>query len=179
MILTFLRCFSQYRDLESDLDAAVLKTSAMEARAVEAESQIDIVPELRSEIASLQHDVSSLQEANQALETDKTVLQDRLESAIEEKTRIWATFQESLRGERYALQSMANVSVQKTGGGIPFPDAHSLPPNAVPKPQDAGPIGRSSRMLPSEIQDRNNREFIREYVGSMRVPKDGVVEVGS
>lgn len=145
-MLWFLRLFRQFRELES---LAVMQSESAE------------------ECARNQADIESLREANQQLSTEKLLLEDRLESAIADKDRLWETMQESLRGERYAYQTMVNHATQKTGAGTPYPDAHSLPASEIRKPQAPGPIGRSARVLPSEMAQRQKREFVRNYVDAV------------
>lgn len=156
-MLWFLRLFRQFREL----DALVLsQAERIEACAKDQER----ISELLVENESLNTDLENLREANQELSSEKSLLEDRLSSAIADKDKLWETMQTALQGERFAYQTMVNHSVQKTGGGIPYPDAHSLPAQSVHKPQEPGPIGRSARVLPSEIAERSTRKFVQEYV---------------
>ncbi len=116
---------------------------------------------------SLEHDVTSLQESNQDLIHEKSLLEDRLASAIQDKDRIWDSMQTALQGERYALQTMVNHAVQKNGGGVPFGEAHVLPAAEIRKPQTPGPIGRSARVLPSEMAARATSTFVRGWMETL------------
>ena len=149
-MLWFLRLFSQFRELE-----ALAEMQA--ARAEEFDRE-------QGRARTLATDNESLREANQQLTTEKLLLEDRLESSMQDRDRLWETMQESLRGERYAYQTMVNHATQKTGAGTPYPDAHSLPASEVRKIQTPGPIGRSSRVLPSEMASRATKQFIHDYV---------------
>lgn len=157
MTLRFLRLFAEFRDLEDLV--------SMQARNFEASDGSYKV--LSAVNAELRTELEDLREANQNLTTDKLLLQDRLESAIGDKEHLWATTNRAMEGERYAYQTMVNHAIQKNGGGIPFPDAHALPPAEIRKPQLPGPIGRSSRMLPSEMAHRATSQFVREFVESL------------
>ena len=149
-MLWLLRLFPQFRELEA--------LAAMQAaRVEECEGQ-------QQSIETLTAENESLRESNQQLSTEKLLLEDRLESSTQDRDRLWETMQESLRGERYAYQTMVNHAVQKTGAGTPYPDAHSLPASEIRKPQAPGPIGRSARVLPSEMANRASRQFIHDYV---------------
>ncbi len=108
--------------------------------------------------------VETQAQAIQDLDSEKLRLQDRLDAAIADKENLWQMIRESLDGERYALHTMVNHAVQKSGAGIPFQDAHSLPLNTVAEPQESGPVGRRGRLLPSEMLARKNNAFIEEYV---------------
>ncbi len=159
-MLWFLRLFSHYRELEA--------LTAMQARTVEECDRNAVrMQELVVDNESLRHDVTSLQESNQDLIHEKSLLEDRLASAIQDKDRLWETTQTALQGERYAYQTMVNHAVQKNGGGIPFGDAHALPPNEVRKVQVPGPIGRSARSLPSEGAMRASNAFVKSYMETL------------
>jgi hypothetical protein len=149
----FLCLFREFRDLEerANLLARNLEDSDRKA----------------SEGIDLKEAMEQLQEETQALSAEKMLLQDRLEAATADRDRLWEMANQALNGERYAYQTMVNHAVQKNGGGIPFGDAHSLPPAEVRKPQTPGPIGRSSRMLPSEGAARRTNQFVREFVETL------------
>lgn len=141
MILHLLRLFSTFRDLEALAD--------LHAR----------------NMASLDVDLKACRESHEELSTEKLRLQDRVDVAEAEVERVWELFRESLGNERIALRTMVNHATQRSGGGVPFPEAHSLPPNATPRVQEPGPIGRRGRMLPSQLAAQANAEFIRKAYG--------------
>jgi hypothetical protein len=155
-MLWFLRLFPIFRNLE-----ALVQIQAKKAEEFDAVSAS--LSEARVELESANTDLENLREAHQDLVTEKLLLQDRLESAMADKDNLWSLFNESLGHERYALQTMVNHAVQKTGAGIPFPEAHSLPSSAVKPLQPGGSVGRAARMLPSEAVGRANQAFIRNY----------------
>jgi hypothetical protein len=156
----FLRLFPQYRELDALCQMQVERVQACEALETK-------VSELLVENESLSQDVKNLQEANQELIGEKLRLEDRLASAIDDKARMWDTMQEALREERFAYQTMVNHAVQPKGFGAPYPEAHTLPAEAVRKPQAPGPVGRSARMLPSEAAFRSSMKFVKNYVERM------------
>lgn len=181
MILYFLRLFSTFKDLEA--------LTRMQAEAAEKHSAVvaaitadrdrwrhDCIEEgnrrseLKATIRDIETDLTNCREALDAASNDRISLQDRLESALSDKDKLWGSMQDALNNERFALRSQINHANQKAGAGIPYPDAHSLPPAAVMKPQEGGPIGRKGRILPSEAIAKHDREFIKEFVLS-REPK--------
>lgn len=146
MVLWFLRLFTAFTDLENlaQLQAThIEKAGNWRLKAEDAETQA----------TSLTTDINNLRQATEELIHEKALLQDRLASAIDDKDKLWALVQESLQCERYSYHTQINHLVQRTGGGIPHLDAHSLPQNTVPKPQEPGAIGRHARQLPSQYRD--------------------------
>lgn len=167
-MLRFLRLFGRFREMEALV--------AMQARNIEEcdgtyKALLAEKDRLAAGLAELRSEIDEVCTANDQLATDKTLLGDRLESAIQDKDRLWETMNQALNGERYAYQTMVNHAVQKTGGGIPYVDAHSLPPSEIRQLQKPGPIGRSSRMLPSEGALRATNSFVREFVETLGPPE--------
>ncbi len=142
MILRFLRLFRIFRELEARTETLI------------------------REKRTLQTDLTFSRAAFNEAQSDKLRLQDRLDAALADKDHLWNIMQDSLNNERNALRMQVNHAVQKAGGGIPYPDAHSLPAEAVRPLQTPGPVGRSGRQLPSEVLARHNNRAIEEIVGS-------------
>lgn len=159
-MIWLLRLFPQFRELDALVQMQAEKVQEFEN--LEAKTT-DLVVENQS----LTQDISNLQEANQELVNEKLRLEDRLEAMTTDRDKLWDTMQDAIHGERYAYQTMVNHAVQKNGGGIPFPDSHSLPPAEVRKIQAPGPIGRAARILPSELAARNTSQFVQGYVARM------------
>lgn len=155
MILWFLRLFTQFREIET--------LCLMQARGAEQE-RVQLV----AQIDSLTEDVGNLEIVNRELITEKTLLEDRLTAALMEKTRLWETAERALDGERYALHTMVNHATQKGGGGVPYGDAHTLPASEVRKIQTPGPVGRTARMLPSELAHRETVRFAKEFIDTLK-----------
>jgi hypothetical protein len=143
LIIFFLRLFRTFRELENLAQA--------QARAIEQADK----------------ELQCCQEANRELVSEKTLLEDRLDSAISDKDKLWQVMQEALDGERDALRMTVNHAVQRAGGGVPYPESHALPANRVAQPQKSGPIGRRARVLPSEMALRQEMNNIREFARSM------------
>ena len=140
MLLWFLNLFRPFRELQNLVQLQLEK-------AEQFDEQERMLEEKRTDCQSLQTDLDSLREDHDSLLSDKAVLQDRVDSLIEENGRVWVLLQEALANERNALRTQLNFEVQRHGGGIPYPEAYSLPPNAVRPVQPAGTIGRAARML--------------------------------
>lgn len=107
-----------------------------------------------------------IEDAYRVHEQEIVRLQDRLEAAQSDRVKLWDTMQEALRGERLAYQSAINHAVQRMGGGVVYPEAHSLPLNAVPRDTKNEAIG--SRMLPSERVNRETQRFVTELVAESK-----------
>lgn len=150
MIERFLRLFPQYRDLQN--------LAAMQAESAE-------------ESASLIEDLKNLTAVRDALIQEKVLLEDRLSAALAEKDRLWEAMQQAMGNERYALHTMVNHAVAKNGGGTPFQDAHTLPVAEVRKIQTPGPVGRTGRMLTSQIAMQESQRFVSQLAGQMTTPQ--------
>lgn len=93
--------------------------------------------------------------------------QDRLDAALKEVEHVWEIANKAIDGERQSYQGQINHLVQKSGGGVVYPEAHSLPENAVPRAQPGGPIGRAGRMLPSQMAAMAQRAAVERYVETL------------
>lgn len=185
LCLWFLNLFSQFRDLAAAAQAqacateaynALIESQADKQKALasmheyleHAHSELLVQKEsLETDLTALNTDLENLQESHDELANEKLLLQDQLESAIADKEKLWAMVEEALGSERNALRTMVNHAVQKASGGIPFPEAHSLPPEAAARPNKPGAVGRAGRMLQSQAVMQRNQEFVREYVESL------------
>lgn len=104
-----------------------------------------------------QREVEQLRETVDILTREKLVLEERLLAAQEERTRVWALFDKAIEGERAAYQMHVNLSLQRQGAGVPYPEAFHIPPSSIPNtPGEA--IGRKGRVLPSEVVQQAFRE---------------------
>lgn len=119
------------------------------------------VEELRESSGSWELEATNLRSANTELITEKRVLESELDSAREDKERLWDLMKESLDAERMALRTQVNHATQKLGGGIPYPDAHAMPAAAVPQAQAGGAIGRRGRVLMSQVARERSINFIQ------------------
>lgn len=115
-----------------------------------------------AEYRALREDRDRLREALQSVTTEKLMLQDRLDSTLADRDKLWDMAQQCISQERVSYQMQINAQWQKQGFGAPYPDAPKLPPNALPS-NDHGPIGSRPEM-PSAGVARANAEFIRSIV---------------
>ncbi len=69
-------------------------------------------------------------------------LQDRLDAAESERSRLWSELQAALKGERDALQMAVNEHWQRAYGVAPFPEAPHIPAKMATV-QEGGPIPAS------------------------------------
>jgi hypothetical protein len=105
---------------------------------------------------------ADLRDSLDEIAIEKLRLQDRLDAALTDKEHLWNSMQDAIDNERAALRMQVNHAVQKAGGGIPYPDAHSLPSSAVRPLQAPGPVGRQGRILASEAITRRTQQWINE-----------------
>jgi hypothetical protein len=94
-------------------------------------------------------ELAQLRETVVTLQGEKLRLEDRLVAAQQDRDRLWESFQQSLQGERTAYQLHINLSMQRAGAGIPYPDAPHIPQHQ-PQPSSE-PMGRRGRQLMSEV----------------------------
>ena len=118
-----------------------------------------LVPKLRA----LEAENTQLRDTVTSLTDEKLRLQDRMDAAVQDRSRMWDLLHKSIDEMKIAYQMHVNQSWQRQGGGVPYPDAPHLPPAAVPKPPSSEPIGRR-RMLPSEAVAREADRFIESVI---------------
>jgi hypothetical protein len=111
----------------------------------------------RSEVQTLRAELQ--REQNTAL-----LLQDRLDAAIGERSKLWDMLRESIGNERASYQMHINVEWQKRGFGAPYPDAPHIPPALEPQKQDGAQHTSGRRTTPSGAVRDATANFIREYV---------------
>lgn len=112
--------------------------------------------------------IANLQEAAAEARSEATALRQALDDARRDRENVWELVKAALSAERTAVaneraayQMHVNHAVQRQGGGVPYPEAHSLPPEATPKlDAETGPAGRMSRILPSEVYAQAAKSFI-------------------
>lgn len=111
-------------------------------------------------------EVELLREANAQLEREKLSLEDRLDAALEDRTKLWHLVEESLQGERTAYQMHVNAAWQRQSGTIPYPNAPHIPPHTLPKHSPGEPVGRRGRMLASEMVAQATRSFVEQQLSA-------------
>lgn len=110
----------------------------------------------------LEIDLAHARDACAAEAEERQRAEGRLDDLIRDREKLWETLQQALQGERYALQSQANVLSQRSGGGVPYPDAHKVDSPVLT--QEGGPVGTSGRMLPSQRAEAARQAAIRDLV---------------
>lgn len=108
--------------------------------------ECELINTLRT-VAELQH------------ENDK--LNDRVDTLLEDRTALWASFQESLRSERASYQLGINAATQRMNGGIPYPDAPHLAQQPAPQPGESTSIGRQSRISTSDRLNEATNAYLQ------------------
>lgn len=119
---------------------------------------------LSAQLAAAQADVTSARDEMEVLRQERDAMSESLAIALKDKDRLWEMAEKALAAERFANHTAYNHEVQRHGGGIPYPEAHSLPPNIVPPVQKSGPIGRSGRILTSQAMMQQSRVALAEYM---------------
>lgn len=162
-----LRLFVGFRHLE-DSNRGLLEERSMLLRST-ASNEAEIVNlyknerALKDKIRVLETELDEARGGYRNEQQARILAEDRLNSAIQDRDKLWDLVQESLRGERFALQTQVNHANQKTGGGIVYEEAHFLPPNVLPKPQEGGPIGRRGRSTLSQAESEMTAIAVEEY----------------
>lgn len=123
---------------------------------------------LRAQLSAAESDVTAARDEIEILRHESAVMSERLDAAITDKEGLWEMTQKAIEGERFANHTAYNHEVQRHGGGIPYPDAHALPPNMVPPVQKTGTIGRKGRMLTSQAVFNQSRAHLIEYINSQQ-----------
>ena len=174
MIRKFLRLFEDFRNIEASNQKHYEERSGLLKQVDNLNVQLAQVGNEQSSLWKLtreaQAERDTAQEGYLREQQERIRTQDRLDSAIQDREQLWGLVKESLAGERFALQTQVNHANQKTGAGIVYPDAHSLPMHAVPKQQESGPVGRAGRMMPSQAAAQATTRALEEYAASQYKP---------
>ncbi len=99
--------------------------------------------------------VASLCETVQQMTTEKLLLQDRLDSLMNDRAELWRMMEKAIENERATLQMQVNFSAQQKFGVIPFPEATHLP--ASMEAGDARAPIPGYRTPSQRIQARTNK----------------------
>lgn len=108
----------------------------------------------------------------QSLSSEKLILQDRLDSVMNDRAELWRMFESSISNERATYQMQINFQAQQKFGVTPFPDAVHLPAEAS-APGQVSPLSR--RQMPSEMIAAGTAKFLKE-AHSRFAMKSGPVE---
>lgn len=110
----------------------------------------------------LEIDLSAARDAVARESEERERGEQRIDILTRDRDKLWETLQQALQGERYALQSQANVLSQRSGAGVIYPEAHKIDSPVIS--QEGGPVGRSSRILPSQRAEQVRQDAIRQMV---------------
>jgi hypothetical protein len=112
------------------------------------------------EFRALEDDLALVREALQVSVQEKLRLEDRLEAALADRTKLWDLMAKSIDEMKIAYQMHVNLSIQRQGGGVPYPDAPHLPVRQHAQESNE-PVGRRGRQLPSEAVSNASLEFVK------------------
>lgn len=110
-----------------------------------------------------------LRETVSVLQAQNLRLEDRFVAAQQDRDRLWQSFQESLQGERAAYQLHINMSMQRQGAGVPYPDAPHIPEHLAQAASNSEPVGRRGRMLMSEVLRQATDQTLAQRFGKTAV----------
>lgn len=111
-------------------------------------------------------------ELAQSLSAEKLILQDRLDSVMNDRAELWRMMETAISNERATLQMQINFQTQQKFGVTPFPDAVHLPAD-LNATGSAQPMPR--RQMPSEMIASGTAAFLREFQ-ARHAMKSGPVE---
>lgn len=117
-------------------------------------------------------EASKLREQVQLLSSEKLILQDRLDSVMNDRAELWRMMETAISNERATLQMQVNFATQQKFGITPFPDAVHLSPEAS-APGQVSPLSR--RQMPSEMIAAGTAKFLKEAQSRFAM-KSGPVE---
>jgi hypothetical protein len=121
-------------------------------------SLLALFPEYRK----IRAEAERLREAVRDLQQEKLMLQDRLDSTMADRGKLWDLTRECINNERTAYAMQINAQWQKQGFGAPYPDAPKLPPSAEPS---LDPVSGPARpRFASTRVAHATEQFIQDYV---------------
>jgi hypothetical protein len=107
-------------------------------------------------------ELSTLRDAYREIQQQNLRLQDRLDAALEDRAKLFAVVNESIRNERAGYQAQINFQAQRQGAAPIYPEAAVLPESALPSEEQLRPVAR--RMLPSEMIANARKKFVDGYL---------------
>lgn len=117
----------------------------------------------QDEISNLKDTLGEIRESHELIAAEKARLEDRIESAITDKERLWNLMECAQSEVVNSLKMQVNHISQRSGGGVAYPEAGQLSPELERKPQKAGPVGRSARAIPSQQASLQRRNFAKNH----------------
>ena len=157
-ILWFLRLFPEFRGLESQIKEILAQLYQSDTRAEqwqkEAESTANLNATLRDEIAELK--------------TDKIMLQDRLESALADKSHLWTLVMQSLDSERQSLRQQVNELAKGKWGTSPYPENWSPPDKLTRDPNASKEAMGRPISITSDVVRRQAMQTLEDAIERQR-----------
>ena len=116
-------------------------------------------------IAPLEAEIIRLRIALQNEATEKLIANDRLQSALDDKSHLWGIMGQSIQDMKIAYQMHINLQWQKQGLPAPYPEAPGIPAEkqtAYEKPpaEDMTKMGLKST---SQVVAEYKKKFIDQY----------------
>lgn len=162
MVDRLLRLFPQYRDAVAGqkLSESWVKMQTGELDA--AEQHVRVLKGAQKETAQ-SHE--RLCESLQKESARAAMLEDRLNSAYEDRQRLWSLVENSISKMETAYQMHVNVEWQKQGRSAPYPEAPQLPEQQqrrdIPNSIVPRPLTGSERMA------AGTQQFINDYAARL------------
>lgn len=116
---------------------------------------------LASRAMSLEQENIRLHTRNRDLETEKSILEDRLRASLEDRQKLWDLVMNCLSGERQAYHMQINKEWQKMGEAAPYPDAPHMGDGQRFKMPEKPFINRP--MMGSEAAQAATQKFLNDY----------------
>lgn len=115
---------------------------------------LSLFPQYRALLASLRES-----------ETQRLLLQDRLDATLSDRAQMWELMREALNNERDALRQQVNYATQQRFGVTPYPEAQHLPDEILPDRENNTTVYR--RPLPSEAIAAATEKFKRQLADKL------------
>lgn len=110
---------------------------------------------------ALEADVSRLLDRVRDLETEKVILEDRLQASILDREHLWGLVMKSIEDMKIAYQMHINREWQKMGEAAPYPEAPHMGDGQRFKAPENPFINRP--MMGSEAVQAVTQKFISDY----------------
>lgn len=145
-----LELFPQFQEPKIFRERLEYQTHQAGTWRTEAESTAKINATLRDEIAELK--------------TEKIMLQDRLESAIADKSHLWTMVMHSLDSERQSLRMQVNELAKAKWGTTPYPEAWAPPDGLSRNPNASKEAMGRSIMMPSDMVRKHAMQTLEDAI---------------
>lgn len=143
LLVRFLRMFMWVRELE-----------------LETQRERDRISQYAGELQAKDLELEEVREALEARNRENLLLQDRVDSAREDRGKLWELLRDRLQAADSALKMQVNVGFQRSYGISPYPDEVKLPSGAEADLES--PLSTPRRMTPSEAMGKQTQRFVQE-----------------